>query len=85
MGSGDAHGDGSFLRFTGTECDLPERPGKDNGEWDGCHWTYTRTFMGEGAARCGCSMCNDTVGRKVETRKKRRNAKQATRNWKDEY
>lgn len=68
-----------------TECDLPAAPGRENGDHYGCHWTYTYTFMGEGASRCGCSMCNDTVGRKQETRKKRRQAKQATRNWKDEY
>jgi len=68
-----------------TECDLPAAPGRDNGEWDACHWTYTRTFMGEGASRCGCSMCNDTEGRKQMTRKERRNGKQVTRNWKDEY
>lgn len=68
-----------------TECDLPSTPGRDNGEWDGCHWTYTHEFISTGAARCGCPMCSGTIERKQKTRKKRRNAKQATRNWKDEY
>ena len=67
-----------------TECDLPDAPGMENGSWDACHWTYTREFMAQGAARCGCSTCNDTEGRKQETRKNRRQARHEAKNYNPE-
>lgn len=70
------------------ECDLPASPWDEDNRpysYSACHYTYTRSWIATGEARCGCPFCSDTVGRKQVTRKERRNGKQAVRNWKDEY
>lgn len=69
-------------------CDLPASPwDKDDRPYSyySCHYTYTYSWINTGEARCGCPMCSDTVGRKQETRSKRRAAKRAVRNWEVEY
>lgn len=70
------------------ECDLPASPwDKDTRpySYSACHYTWTYAWANSGEARCGCPICSDTVGRKQETRSKRRAAKRAAQNWKDEY
>lgn len=68
-----------------TECDLPKDPRKDQGNYDGCHWTYTREFMSRGEARCGCRTCSQDDYYRNENRKARHAAKREAQNWKDEY
>lgn len=64
-----------------TECDLPESPWPNNGEWHQCHWDYTREFSSSGDARCGCPICADSPDRKRRVRKERRIVKKSLRDW----
>jgi len=69
-----------------TECDLPEDPRKDEGYCDGCHWTYTSTWINSGDARCGCDVCSGNPQLKRENRSKRYAGKRYVRGaWRDEY
>lgn len=69
-------------------CDLPASPwDKDDRpySYNACHYTHTYSWVNSGEAKCGCPLCSDTVGRKHETRKKRRASKRAVQNWESEY
>lgn len=66
------------------ECDLPADPwAKDDREfqYSMCHYTYTWSWINSGDARCGCPMCSDSVGRKLERRKDRRMAQAEVRKY----
>lgn len=64
-----------------TECDLPEDPRKEQGDNDGCHWTYTQEFISSGQARCGCRVCSNDQYYREQNRKDRYKGKREARNW----
>jgi hypothetical protein len=51
-----------------------------------CHYGASRRSWGSHLLRCGCPVCQDTCGRKRETRSERLTAKRYSRGgWRKEY
>jgi hypothetical protein len=56
-------------------CDLPKEPTRpEHVRWKAgsCYWNYSTEMLYGGDSGCGCQMCTNQFGRKLDNRKKRR-------------